>query len=232
MGSGSPLLIDCADYSVWYRQHVEALRQVSFSVQPGEHTAILGLNGSGKSTLLRSLVGLVRGEGTLQVLGMKVEKRNLREIRKRLGLVFQDPQIQLFCPTVLEDVAFGPINLHGDSERGRKEAEIALQAVGYAGELFAPCADLSLGEMRKVALAGVLVLQPDMLLLDEPDSFLDWEGKRKLITLLRSMDTITRILVTHDLEFAAALCKQCLFLEKGTVRFHGSVREFRSRFRV
>jgi len=229
MESDIPMLIDCIDYSFRYHRNAQALRQVNFFVRPGEHTAVLGLNGSGKSTLLRSLVGLIRGEGTVRVLGMEVKKPNLREIRQRVGLVFQDPQIQLFCPTVIEDVAFGPINLHGDANQAREEAAAALEAVGYTGGLFTACADLSLGEMRKVALAGVLVLQPDLLLLDEPDSFLDWDGKRRLIELLQSLEQITRILVTHDMEFASALCEQCLYLKQGTVLFHGSIAAFHRR---
>ncbi|HKJ67537.1 MAG TPA: ATP-binding cassette domain-containing protein, partial [bacterium] len=109
-------IIECENYTYRYGDGTPALRQLSFVVRALEHTAVLGLNGSGKSTLLRSLVGLLRGEGSLRVLGLEVKKQNLREIRQRVGLVFQDPQVQLFCPTVIEDVAFGPANVHGDEE--------------------------------------------------------------------------------------------------------------------
>ncbi|HKJ68931.1 MAG TPA: energy-coupling factor ABC transporter ATP-binding protein, partial [bacterium] len=123
------------------------------------------------------------------------------------------------------DVAFGPVNLHCDEERARTEAEEALEAVGYTGDYFTPCNALSLGEMRKVALAGVLVLRPDILLLDEPDSYLDREGKERLLRILHSLEGITRILVTHDVEFASELCHQGLYLEKGAIGFHGPLRE-------
>lgn len=217
------LIIECENYTYRYGDGTPALLQLSFVVRALEHTAVLGLNGSGKSTLLRSLVGLLRGEGSIRVLGLEVKKQNLREIRQRVGLVFQDPQVQLFCPTVIEDVAFGPVNLHGDEEQARTEAEEALEAVGYVGDYFTPCNALSLGEMRKVALAGVLVLRPDILLLDEPDSYLDREGKERLLRILHSLEGITRILVTHDVEFASELCHQGLYLEKGATRFHGSL---------
>lgn len=223
------LIIECENYTYRYGENAPALKDLSFVVRALEHTAVLGLNGSGKSTLLRSLVGLLRGEGVIRVLGLEVKKQNFRQIRQRVGLVFQDPQVQLFCPTVIEDVAFGPVNLHGDEERARKEAEEALEAVGYSGNYFTPCNALSLGEMRKVALAGILVLRPDILLLDEPDSYLDREGKERLLQILHSLKGITRILVTHDVEFASALCHRGLYLQEGEIGFHGPLTELKEK---
>lgn len=199
------------------------LRDISFHISAGEHTAILGYNGSGKSTLLRSLVGLNRGDGRIWVAGLEVCRKNLREVRKKVGYMFQDPQVQLFCPTVLEDVAFGPVNYHGDEARAEREAREALEAVGYQGKLFAPCHTLSLGEMRKVALAGILVLQPELLLLDEPDSFLDVRGRDMLVNILQEVPGITILLVTHDITFASSLCARAIVLEEGKVSYDGAL---------
>lgn len=212
-------------YSFSYRKGSPVLQDISFQMDAGNHTALFGLNGSGKSTLLRSIVGLHRGEGTIQVGGEEVKPGNLKSIRRKVGYLFQDPQVQLFCPTVIEDVAFGPANYHGDEGRARLEAEEALEAVGYRGELFAPCHKLSLGEMRKVALAGVLALNPEVLLLDEPDSFLDSRGKEMLVNILRELDDMTLFLVTHNRDFASALCQRALVLQEGRIGYDGPLED-------
>lgn len=216
-------VIECHDYSFRFGKNAPAISDISLQIHEQENTALIGLNGSGKSTLLKSLVGILRGSGEIRVLGMEVKKSNFKSIRRRVGMVFQDPQVQLFCPTVMEDVAFGPINYHGDESRAVHEATAALEAVGYTGDYYAPSHNLSLGEMRKVALAGVLVLEPDILLLDEPDSYLDWDGKARLIEILQSLTGITRILATHDLDFARELCTKGLYLKEGRVDFHGEL---------
>jgi len=221
--SESAPAIECRNYTFAYNQESPVLHNVSFGIQPGEHTALFGLNGSGKSTLLRSLVGLNRGEGEILIQGIEVIKRNLKAVRRQVGYLFQDPQVQLFSLTVIEDVAFGPANLHGDEELARDQAEQALESVGYRGDLFAPCHTLSLGEMRRVALAGLLALDPAILLLDEPDSFLDKRGTGMLTRLLQDLDDVTLLLVTHNREFATSLCERALLLEDGVLSYAGPI---------
>lgn len=211
-------IIQAQDFSCRYDVEIPVLRGVSFAITAGENTALLGLNGAGKSTLLRALVGLVKGTGIIHILGQPVNKANLNRIRRQVGFLFQDPQVQLFCPTVIEDVAFGPLNIHSDLSRAHQEARTMLYAVGFNGNHFTPCHRLSLGEMRKVALAGVLACKPRILLLDEPDSYLDCDGKSKIIEILRDLDDITLIMATHDLEFARQICVREIFLERGRIR--------------
>jgi cobalt/nickel transport system ATP-binding protein len=218
------------NYSYTYSRGIRALKEVSFELHRGEHTVLFGLNGSGKSTLLRSIVGILRGEGEIHVQGVPVEKKNLKFIRKQVGYVFQDPQVQLFCPTVIEDVAFGPLNYHGDEKKALNKARNALHTVGYHGEEYTSIHSLSMGEMRKVALAGVLAMEPEILLLDEPDAFLDTQGKRKLINILNSLKDVTLVLITHDYSFAEALCNQSIFLKKGAIAEMGSVTAMKKLF--
>ncbi|MBD3275432.1 MAG: ATP-binding cassette domain-containing protein, partial [Candidatus Marinimicrobia bacterium] len=209
--------IKLKNYSYQYASGKTALSSISLGIKESEHTVIIGPNGSGKSTLLRSIVGILRGNGEIRVFGELVKKRNLRHIRKNVGYLFQDPQVQLFCPTVIEDVAFGPLNYHGDELKALSEAGDALTTVGYAGAPETSIHSLSLGEMRKVALAGILAVQPKILLLDEPDAFLDESGKKSLVEILSALENVTIILVTHDRNFAAAFCKRAIHLESGEI---------------
>lgn len=199
-----------SDFSFAYRPEKPVLTGLSFEVQPGEKVALLGGNGSGKSTLLLTLVGLLKGQGRLEVNGRTVKRRNLAAIRREVGFCFQDPQVQLFCPTVLQDVSFGPLNLHGKADLARIEAQRALDAVGYTGDLDAACHELSLGEMRKVALAGVLACQPRVLLLDEPDSYLDAPGRAALIEIIRELGSVTILAATHDKVFAESFSERTI----------------------
>lgn len=215
--TSTPDAISIENYTFKYGSDTSVIRNLSLSIRQSEHTAIMGPNGSGKSTLLRSIVGILRGEGSIRVMGQPVEKRNLRSIRKNVGYLFQDPQVQLFCPTVLEDVAFGPLNYHGDKSRAAQEAQTALETVRYSGGLETSIHSLSLGEMRKVALAGILAVRPKILLLDEPDAFLDEDGKNALTGILADLNQVTIVLVTHDKEFAARLCRRAIRIEHGQI---------------
>jgi cobalt/nickel transport system ATP-binding protein len=205
------------NYSYQYASGKTALSNISLDIKESGHTVIIGPNGSGKSTLLRSIVGILRGNGEICVFGEQVKKKNLRNIRKSVGYLFQDPQVQLFCPTVIEDVAFGPLNYHGDEAKALSDAGNALTTVGYTGAPETSIHSLSLGEMRKVALAGILAVQPKILLLDEPDAFLDEGGKKSLVDILSSLEKVTIILVTHDIDFAASFCKRAIHLERGEI---------------
>jgi cobalt/nickel transport system ATP-binding protein len=205
-----------------YRYHdgTEALRGVSFSIAPGECVALLGPNGSGKSTLLLHLNGILpeklSGYGAVKILGEPVGAKNIETIRRQVGLVFQDPDDQLFCPTVQEDVAFGPQQLGLAEAEVAARVEKALAQAGLAGFGRRATHHLSHGEKRRVCLAGVLACEPAILILDEPTSDLDPRGRREFKALLRAIRA-TKLIATHDLELAVELCARTIILDHGQI---------------
>lgn len=194
-----------------------ALTGVDLSVDVGEKVAILGPNGAGKTTLALHLNGILRGiGGSIEVGGLALDEGTLPEIRRRIGLVFQDPDDQLFMPTVRDDVAFGPANLglSGDELDARvMEALEAVEADQFANR--APH-HLSGGERRRVAIATVLAMRPDLLVLDEPTAGLDPAARREILDLLQSLD-ITQLIITHDLPFALELCPRSIIMSGGRI---------------
>ncbi len=209
-----------------YRYHdgTEALRGVSFSVEPGECVALLGPNGSGKSTLLLHLNGLLPEKlssgGAVKIDSEIVAPGNLEKIRRRVGLVFQDPDDQLFCPTVAEDVAFGPQQLGLSEPEISAGVEKSLEQAGVAGFGHRATHHLSHGEKRRVCLAGVLACKPEILILDEPTSDLDSRGRREFKALLRQIPA-TKLIASHDLELAVELCTRAIVLDHGEVVANG-----------
>jgi len=205
-----------------------ALRDVSFGIDEGETLAVIGPNGAGKSTLLLHLVGLLSAAaGSIEVLGMPLKKENLKNIRRAVGLVFQDPDDQLFCPTVFDDVAFGPLNLGLSSEEVHRAVESALAMVGMTGAAKRTSHHLSLGERKRIALACVLASSPSLLVLDEPSANLDPGGKWELVELLRRLDA-PKIIVTHDLDFVSELATRVMVMDRGEVVALGGVGEILS----
>lgn len=208
------LTLDRVSYS--YPDGQVALREVSFHVPAGQTLGLLGANGAGKSTLLLHLNGLLRGSGTVRVGDLPVNDRTLPQIRARVGLLFQNPDDQLFLPTVFEDVAFGPRTQGFPSDEVRARVERALDVTGMRGCEERPPHHLSLGQKKRVALATVLALDCEVLVLDEPTSGLDPRGRRQLSEFLMSLRQ-TRIVATHDLEFAAELCDRVVVLSEGRI---------------
>jgi cobalt/nickel transport system ATP-binding protein len=203
----------------------QALFGVDLSIGRGERVALLGPNGAGKTTLVLHLNGvLTPGAGAVRVAGLQVAKPHLKEIRRRVGLVFQDPDDQLFMPTAAEDVAFGPANmgLRGDELAARVRA--ALTAVGMQEHADRPPHHLSYGQRRRVAVATVLAMEPEILVLDEPSSNLDPASRRELADILRGLD-ITMLMVTHDLPYALELCPRALVMSEGTIAADGRTAE-------
>ena len=193
-----------------YPNGVSGLDGVDLEVAAGERVAVLGPNGAGKTTLMLHLNGLLAGEGELDVAGV----RDARELRAAVGLVFQDPDDQLFMPTVAEDVAFGPLNLGVEDVRERVSSALAAVRMEHvAGR--APH-QLSLGQRRRVAIATVLAMQPRLLVLDEPSANLDPRARRELLEVLDAVDR-TMLVVTHDLPFAARLCERAVLLSGGRI---------------
>ncbi|HET9737850.1 MAG TPA: ABC transporter ATP-binding protein [Solirubrobacteraceae bacterium] len=207
-----------------YPNGVVGLDGVDLHVRHGERVAVLGPNGAGKTTLMLQLNGLLRGEGELEVAGLPVGNGDLRELRAAVGLVFQDPDDQLFMPTVAEDVAFGPLNLGLDRDAVRERVDRALAAVRMAGIADRAPHQLSLGQRRRVAIATVLAMRPRLLVLDEPSANLDPRARRELLEILDAIDR-TMLVVTHDLPFAAQLCDRAVLLSGGSVVADGPCRE-------
>jgi len=190
---------------------------VDLNIAPGERVAILGPNGSGKTTLALHLNGLLATQsGTVTIDGIPVVEANLPAIRRRVGLVFQDPDDQLFMPTVRDDVAFGPANLGLPPSDRDAAVDAALTAVGASELAGRHPHHLSGGEKRSVAIATVLAMSPDVLVLDEPTSGLDPVGRRELAELLGSL-TQTQIVITHDLPFALATCTRSVIIDGGRI---------------
>jgi cobalt/nickel transport system ATP-binding protein len=213
-----------------YRYHdgTEALCGVNFQIATGDCVALLGPNGSGKSTLLLHLNGIYpekpANDGAVKIFGQPIVEKNLESIRRRVGLVFQDPDDQLFCPTVEEDVAFGPQQLGLNAEDVSTRVRESLAQVGLSEFAHRATHHLSHGEKRRVCLAGVLACAPDILVLDEPTSDLDPRGRREFKALLRQIPA-TKLIATHDLEFAVEMCSRAIVLDAGHVVADGPLRK-------
>jgi cobalt/nickel transport system ATP-binding protein len=217
--------LDVARLAYAYPDGHQALFGVDLTVGRGERVALLGPNGAGKTTLVLHLNGILEaGAGTVTVAGLPVGKRHLAEIRRRVGIVFQDPDDQLFMPTVREDVAFGPAacGLRG-AELDARVTE-ALTQVGMAEFADRPPHHLSFGQRRRVAVATVLSMRPEILVLDEPSSNLDPASRRELADILRSLD-VTVLMVTHDLPYALELCPRSVVLSGGVIVADGTTQD-------
>ncbi|GIH25455.1 putative ABC transporter ATP-binding protein [Acrocarpospora phusangensis] len=219
------MTLEVRDLAYAYPDGTQALFGVDLRIARGERVALLGPNGAGKTTLVMHLNGiLTAGHGTVRVAGLEVGKETLREIRRRVGLVFQDPDDQLFMPTVREDVAFGPANMGVRGEELDRRVRDALDRVGMLDAIDRPPHHLSFGQRRRVAVATVLAMDPEILVLDEPSSNLDPASRRELAQILRSLD-VTVLMVTHDLPYALELCERSLILSGGVIAADGPTRE-------
>ena len=212
--------LDVQGLAFAYPDGHQALFGVDLVVGRGERVALLGPNGAGKTTLVLHLNGiLTAGIGTVRVAGLEVRPRDretLREVRRRVGIVFQDPDDQLFMPTVRDDVAFGPANLGLEGRALAARVAAALDAVGMSEVADRPPHHLSFGQRRRVAVATVLAMEPEVLVLDEPTSNLDPASRRELAEVLDALE-VTMLVVTHDLPYALELCERSVVLSGGTV---------------
>jgi cobalt/nickel transport system ATP-binding protein len=225
----TPPLIETAGLRYHYDDGTAALRGVDFRLEAGESVALLGANGSGKTTFLLCVAGLLAGEGAASVCGDRVDRSSLAAVRRKLGIVFQDSESQLFMPTVLEDVAFGPLNLGMKAPEAQARARAALGRVGMEAAAAKAPYHLSAGEKKRVAIAGILAMEPEILALDEPTTFLDPPAQRALVELLRELPQ-AKMIATHDVAFARAVCGRAVFFEGGRIAGEGTVDELTRRF--
>ncbi|MDR3637244.1 MAG: ABC transporter ATP-binding protein [Isosphaeraceae bacterium] len=230
-----------SDLEYRYPDGRAALRGVDLTIMPGETVALVGPNGAGKSTFLLHLNGLLpgkernaavhaHGDGTgaaprdkaphVWIDGLELNARNAPTVRRRVGLLFQDPDDQLFSTTVLDDVAFGPLNLGERPADARRLALECLARVDLVDAADRPPHHLSFGERKRVCLAGVLACRPSILVLDEPTANLDPRGRRRFIQLIRGLDA-TKLIATHDLEMVLELCNRAVLLDAGLVVANG-----------
>jgi cobalt transport protein ATP-binding subunit len=217
-------VIEIENLSFSYPDGQRALKDISLAVSAGETVAFIGPNGAGKSTLLLHLNGILRsGNGAVRIFGLPVEEKHLKQIRRRVGLVFQNPDDQLFSPTVFDDVAFGPISMGCTEEEVRRRVKRALEQVGISGHERRSPHHLSVGEKKRIAIATVLSMSPELLVIDEPTSDLDPRGRWELIELLRGLlrdghpGPAALVIATHDLEMVRALCQRAILLDEGQV---------------
>ena len=193
-----------------------ALRGVSFKLCPTDKVALVGPNGAGKSTLMLHLNGILDGRGDIEVGGTRLTRENLPAIRAMVGLVFQNPDDQLFSPTVFEDVAFGPLHMGLPMHEVERRVRFALEAVKMSGFRDRLSHHLSVGEKKRIAIATVLSMDPQILVLDEPSAGLDPRGRRTLINLLRELP-ITMLVSTHDMRLVQELFPRTIVMDEGQI---------------
>ena len=213
------------DYS--YPDGNRALEGINLDVFKGESLGVIGPNGAGKTTLLLHFNGLLDGIAKIKILDLEMNKKNLKDIRKTVGFVFQDPDDQLFMPTVYEDVSFGPVNLGWDRVTVEKETQRALGEVSLSDKASYLSHHLSFGEKKRVSLATVLSMKPEILVLDEPSANLDPTARRHLIDLLKRL-SVTKIIAGHDLELILELCNRVAVLDQGRIVAEGNTRRILS----
>ena len=211
-------LIELQDIAFAYPTRPALFESLSITFSPGDRVGLVGANGSGKTTLLHLVVGLLRpAAGGVIVCGAEAKSEaDFQQVRRRVGLLFQDSDDQLFCPTVAEDVAFGPLNLGAAPEEAERRAMAALEQLGIAHTADRPVYDLSGGEKRLVALAGVLVMDPAALLLDEPAAGLDPAARNTLEAVLAEVGA-GQIITSHDMEFVRSTCRRVVLLREGEI---------------
>ena len=216
-------VIEIKNLSYSYPDGTEALHDITLDVFEGESIGIIGPNGAGKSTLLLHLNGILKGNGYIRIFDIEVNDKNLTYIRSKVGLVFQDPDNQLFMPTVFDDVAFGPINMLLPKNEVKLSVEKALKEVDMLGSIGRASHHLSFGEKKRVSIATVLSMKPEILALDEPTSNLDPKARYDFIQLLKSI-TKTKIIASHDLDMILDICDRAIILDKGTIVASGATK--------
>lgn len=210
---------------VRYPDNNLVIDHLNFQINEEETIGVVGANGAGKSTLLKSIVGiLLPSEGKIEINGQEVKKKNLRKIREQVGVVFQNPDDQLFMSNVYDDIAFGPRNYGVSEEEIEKKIAYIMSTLDIERLRKQSSGKLSGGEKRIVAIATILVMEPSLILFDEPTSFLDPKTRRKLLELLKNLQ-MTKIIATHDLDMALEICDRVIVLKDGKMFAQGKAKE-------
>ncbi len=218
-------VIAVSGLSYRYPDGTAALSDIDLHIHAGERVALLGPNGAGKTTLVLHLNGIYMAQtGSVAVSGTAITKDSVMEARRRVGIVFQDPDDQLFMPTIADDVAFGPQNLGLAGEELTTRVDDALDAVDIRDLAERSPSHVSFGQKRRAAIAGVLAMRPDIIVLDEPTANLDPAARRELTEVLDSLD-VTQLIVTHDLLYALELCPRSIIIDDGTIVADGPTRD-------
>jgi cobalt/nickel transport system ATP-binding protein len=215
------LVVEIRDLNFTYDTGRPALSRINLAVCRGECVGLVGPNGAGKSTLLLHLNGILRGRGDVRILGLPLARQKTREIRARVGLVFQDPRQQLFLPSIAEDIAFGPLNAGWPAAEAWPRVERIMERFGLLEVAGSPPLRLSPGEQKKAALASVLVMEPELLAFDEPSTGLDPASRRDFIMLVKDLPQ-TKIIATHDMDLAYELCGRVLVMDGGRIFADGT----------
>ncbi|MFH0935422.1 MAG: ABC transporter ATP-binding protein [Candidatus Omnitrophota bacterium] len=218
------LVIEIKNLNYAYPDGTNALSDINLDIYEGESVGIIGPNGAGKSTLLLHLNGILKGQGSIKILGRDINNDNLSFIRNKVGLVFQDPDNQLFMPTVFDDVAFGPLNMGLAKPEVEAAVTRALKEVDMLSSMGRLSHHLSFGEKKRVSIATVLSMQSEILALDEPSSNLDLRHRRQLIELLKGFEH-TKVFATHDLGLVSQLCLRVILLYQGKVAASGPTQD-------
>lgn len=208
--------IEITGLSYRYPDGTKALDNVSLNVLKGETLGIIGHNGAGKSTLILHLNGILRGSGSIKIFGDELSDKNIHEIRKKVGIVFQNPDDQLFMPTVFDDVAFGPINLKLSKEMILSAVDSALGQIDMIGFKERSAHHLSLGEKKRVSIATILSMEPDIIVFDEPSANLDPRHREELIKLINGLEH-TKVIASHDMDLVRRCCTRIATIEEGRV---------------
>jgi cobalt/nickel transport system ATP-binding protein len=218
-------MIKIDQLSVRYQDGNQVINQLDIQIMDGETVGVIGANGAGKSTLLMTMVGIqFPSEGTIEIGGVVLDKKNLREIRERIGVVFQNPDDQLFMSNVYDDIAFGLRNYGMSEDNIKQKITEVMEELGVEKLQDMNSHKLSGGEKRIIAIATILVMEPSVVLFDEPSSFLDPSTRRRLIGLLRSLK-VTKLIATHDLDMALELCDRIIVLKEGRIFAEGKAKE-------
>jgi cobalt/nickel transport system ATP-binding protein len=216
--------IEIKSFSYKYPDGTVALSDINLSIEEKQKVVLIGPNGAGKSTLMLAMAGFAKGEGEIIVNGLKVEKKNLKKIRTVIGCCFENPDDQLFMPTLFDDVAFGPLNMGFDTEQVKMRVAQALRTVGMEAMAEKAPHHLSAGQKRAAAIATVLSMSPDIIALDEPDGSLDPRNREKLVALLKNLPQ-TLIIATCNMNFAAAIGDRAVLVDKGRIIADGDAKK-------
>lgn len=217
-------MISFENVSFSYENGTTVLNNVSFEIGDGESVGLIGANGAGKSTLMKLLLGLLPFEGNIFVDGMRVEKKNLLQIRKKIGFVLQDSDNQMFMPTVFEDMMFGPRNYGMSREEAEKRVDAVLTRLGLNDLKYRYNHKISGGEKRMAAIATVLAMEPEIIVMDEPSIALDPVNRRAVINTVNSLP-MTKIIVSHDLDMILDTCRRVILLSRGRIAADGIAEE-------